>query len=72
MKISERGQVTIPQEFRDKFGYLPNTEVEFVAKNGALILVPKRAIRHKALKAMYGKKKFEKSTDELLALLRDG
>ena len=30
MKISERGQVTIPQEIREKYGFLPDTDVEFV------------------------------------------
>ena len=29
MKISARGQVTIPVEIREKLGLLPNTEVEF-------------------------------------------
>jgi AbrB family looped-hinge helix DNA binding protein len=72
MKISERGQVTIPQEFREKYGYLPNTDVEFIAKNGALMLIQKRAARRKALQSIYGKKKLKKSTDELMALLRDG
>ena len=72
MKISERGQVTIPQEIREKYGFLPDTDVEFVVNNGALMLVQKRAARRKALESIYGKKKLKKSTDELLALLRDG
>ncbi|MGN6257791.1 MAG: AbrB/MazE/SpoVT family DNA-binding domain-containing protein [Solirubrobacterales bacterium] len=32
MKITSKGQVTIPKEIRDKFGLLPGTEVEFVAE----------------------------------------
>jgi AbrB family looped-hinge helix DNA binding protein len=72
MKISDRGQVTIPQEIREKYGFLPNTDVEFIAKNGALMLIQKSAARRKALESIYGKKKLNKSTDELLALLRDG
>ena len=31
VRITSKGQVTIPQEFRERFGLLPNTEVEFVA-----------------------------------------
>src|ERR1700682_954204 len=31
MRITSKGQVTIPQELRERFGLLPNTEVEFVA-----------------------------------------
>ncbi len=72
MKISERGQVTIPQKFREKYGYLPNTDIEFVAKNGALMLILKKAARRTALTSIYGKKQLNKSTDELMALLRDG
>lgn len=34
MKITSKGQVTIPKEIRDAFGLLPGTEVEFVAEEG--------------------------------------
>lgn len=29
MRITTKGQVTIPQEFREKLGLLPHTEVEW-------------------------------------------
>ncbi|HEX2224212.1 MAG TPA: AbrB/MazE/SpoVT family DNA-binding domain-containing protein [Thermoanaerobaculia bacterium] len=34
MKITSKGQVTIPKEIRDEFGLLPGAEVEFVAEGG--------------------------------------
>lgn len=34
MKITSKGQVTIPKEIRDQFGLLPGTEVEFVPEGG--------------------------------------
>ena len=35
MKISERGQLTIPKELRDRFGLHKDVEVEFIpAENG--------------------------------------
>jgi AbrB family looped-hinge helix DNA binding protein len=34
MKITSKGQVTIPKEIRDEFGLLPGTEVEFVPEEG--------------------------------------
>jgi AbrB family looped-hinge helix DNA binding protein len=34
MRITSKGQVTIPKEIRDEFGLLPGTEVEFVADAG--------------------------------------
>jgi AbrB family looped-hinge helix DNA binding protein len=36
MKITSKGQVTIPKEIRDGFGFLPGTEVEFVEDNGEI------------------------------------
>jgi antitoxin PrlF len=32
MRITSKGQVTIPKPIRDEFGLLPGTEVEFVLK----------------------------------------
>lgn len=34
MRITSKGQVTIPKEIRDEFGLLPGTEVEFIADAG--------------------------------------
>jgi AbrB family looped-hinge helix DNA binding protein len=36
MRITSKGQVTIPKEMREEFGLLPGTEVEFVRQEGAL------------------------------------
>jgi len=38
MRITQKGQVTIPQEIRDRFGFLPYTEVEFVAQGENVVL----------------------------------
>ena len=40
MRITSKGQVTIPQEIREKAGLLPNTEVEFEYVRGQVILKP--------------------------------
>lgn len=34
MKVTSKGQVTIPKTIRDEFGLLPGTEVEFVKEGG--------------------------------------
>lgn len=34
MKITSKGQVTIPKEIRDRLGLLPGTEVEFIEEAG--------------------------------------
>ncbi|MBW1731465.1 MAG: AbrB/MazE/SpoVT family DNA-binding domain-containing protein [Deltaproteobacteria bacterium] len=71
MRISERGQVTIPKEIRDRFGFGPNTEVEFVVRDGRVELVRSKRARRKMIDALYGRKKFGKTTDELMRLLRE-
>lgn len=72
MQISERGQVTIPKEYRAQFGFLPNTEVEFIQRDNELVLVRKRTSQAKAIRALRGRKKTGMTTDELMELLRDG
>ncbi len=71
MRISDRGQVTIPQALREKFGLLANTEVEFVPDGNGLRLVPSPASRAAEVERLFGRKKFGRSTDELMALLRE-
>jgi antitoxin PrlF len=34
MRITSKGQVTIPKNLREEFGLLPGTEVEFVPDDG--------------------------------------
>lgn len=34
MRVTSKGQVTIPKELRDRLGLLPGTEVEFIEENG--------------------------------------
>jgi AbrB family looped-hinge helix DNA binding protein len=36
VKITSKGQVTIPKEIRDELGFLPGTEVEFVEEEGEI------------------------------------
>ncbi|MGB7951920.1 MAG: AbrB/MazE/SpoVT family DNA-binding domain-containing protein [Candidatus Binatia bacterium] len=45
MKITSKGQVTIPLEIRQKLGLLPNTEVEFTLQGNTARLVKASAKR---------------------------
>ncbi|HET8954179.1 MAG TPA: AbrB/MazE/SpoVT family DNA-binding domain-containing protein [Solirubrobacterales bacterium] len=36
MRITSKGQVTIPKEIRDEFGLLPGTEIEFFEDGGEI------------------------------------
>ena len=75
MRITSKGQVTIPQEIREKFGLLPDTEVEFVARKNVVQIVkstnPARPTRGAALvRRLRGSSTVKMSTDEILALTR--
>ena len=75
MRITSKGQVTIPQDIREQFGFLPDTEVEFVAKRNSVEIVkvakPKRPTRGEALvRRLRGRAGAGMSTDEILALTR--
>lgn len=42
MKITSKGQVTIPQEMRERYGLHPQTEVEFAGGDGGVMIRPAR------------------------------
>jgi len=71
MRITERGKITIPKKNREKFGFKPNTEVEFIVRDGRVELIRSKKGRRDIVEGLYGKKKFGKSTDELMRLLRE-
>jgi AbrB family looped-hinge helix DNA binding protein len=78
MRITSKGQVTIPQEIRDELGLLPNTEVTFDIVDGEARLRKagkakgKRLTRGDAVLAHLRapKPKQKLSTDEIMALMR--
>lgn len=75
MRITSKGQVTIPQDIRDRFGFLPETEVEFRIEGSAVRLVKvaskRRAGRGRAaVDRLRGTADVKMSTDEILALTR--
>ncbi|MHB9150703.1 MAG: AbrB/MazE/SpoVT family DNA-binding domain-containing protein [Thermoleophilia bacterium] len=70
MRVTERGQVTIPKNIRERFGFEPETEIEFVVSEGAVLLVHRGGSRKEAVQRLYGRKSFGATTDELMKLLR--
>ena len=76
MRITTKGQVTIPQEIRDELGLLPNTEVTFDIVDGEARLRKTsgagklsrgdNVIRH--LRSVRTSNKL--TTDEIMALMR--
>ena len=77
MRITSKGQVTIPIEVREKLGLLPNTEVDFeVQGNSArLVKIPGRRARSRGLDVVVRLRNtatVKMSTDDILALTRRG
>ena len=76
MQISSEGQVTIPQDVRNRLGPLPHTEVEFevVGDYARLRKVKRPASRgergRRVLEALRGTADTRMSTDEIMALTR--
>lgn len=73
MRVTEKGQVTIPKELRDAYGIGAGTEVQFEA-NGATIVVrkvgdtPTRGDRLAA--RLRGRGDVRMTTDEIMAFTR--
>lgn len=75
MRITTKGQVTIPQEIREKLGLLPETEVEFKIEGNAVKIVragkAKKATRGELIaNRLRGRATVKMTTDEIMALTR--
>ena len=46
MRISERGQITIPKRFRDRFGMNRDVEVEITPTEHGLLIQKRSAVQH--------------------------
>ena len=46
MRISERGQITIPKPLRDRFGMNHNVEVEITPTENGLLIQKRTAAKH--------------------------
>jgi AbrB family looped-hinge helix DNA binding protein len=76
MRITSKGQVTIPQAIREKAGLHPITEVEFEMSGGKVLLKPAGtppARAERAIGRLRGSlKHIRMSTDQIMALTRKG
>ena len=76
MRITSKGQVTIPQAVREQTGFLPNTEVEFVVEDGTVRLIKAASARRASRGASAVRRlrehggRVSMTTDEILALTR--
>jgi AbrB family looped-hinge helix DNA binding protein len=74
MRITSKGQVTIPVAIRERFGLLPDTEVDFVVENGKVRIVsrssPGEGRGRRIVRRLGGAGSVRMTTDEILALTR--
>jgi AbrB family looped-hinge helix DNA binding protein len=75
MRITSKGQVTIPADIREQTGLLPNTEVDFEFDGEVVRLVPATSRKTTGRGArivahLRGRGDGAMSTDEIMALMR--
>lgn len=76
MRVTSKGQVTIPQAIRERTGLLPNTDVEFVVDGGDVRIIKARSST-RASRGSSAVRRLRESggrihmtTDEIMALTR--
>jgi AbrB family looped-hinge helix DNA binding protein len=77
MRITSKGQVTIPADIRERAGLLPGAEVEFEYDGAAVRIVRARAPRRQTRGArlvahLRGQGGVKMTTDEIMVLTREG
>jgi AbrB family looped-hinge helix DNA binding protein len=76
MRITTKGQVTIPQDVRERAGLMPGTDVAFEVEAGVVRLVKtapgkgRRTRGQKLVESLRGCGDFKMTTDEIVALMR--
>jgi AbrB family looped-hinge helix DNA binding protein len=75
MRITSKGQVTIPVEIRERLGLLPNSEVEFAIEGTAVRITKARRGRQRGrgrsiVEHLRGKATSGLTTDQIMALTR--
>lgn len=76
MNVTVKGQITIPQALRERYGLHPGTEVEFIADDDGLRMKPRKRSRRAAtpfdawLVKAAGSARTKLSTDEIMATTR--
>lgn len=72
MRLTSKGQVTIPMDIRERLGLMPNTEVEFdVVGDSVRIRKAARQPRGRDLvEHMRGRKTVKLTTAQIMALTR--
>ncbi len=66
--VSEKGQVTVPKQLRERLDIRPGDELDFSAEGGRLVAF--KATPEDPVDAVYGSVDLGRSTDEIISELR--
>ena len=69
MKISERGQVTIPQTLRKRYGLQKNIEIQLIPTKNGLLLQKRSQLNH-PVDQVFGILKRPQDTDSYIEKVR--
>jgi AbrB family looped-hinge helix DNA binding protein len=71
MRVTRKGQVTVPKRLRDKFGITTDTPVEFREERGRLVLVKKDAAPAvRRIRGRLGRLPFGRDVDAFVRAVR--
>ena len=73
MRVTTKGQVTIPQHVREELGIKPHSEVDFVKMEDGtfrLVKLKKNKQKESRIRRLRGAATVKMSTDEIMALTR--
>lgn len=70
MRLTSKGQVTIPREVRDATGIGPGTEVQFSVDGDAVVMRRAGGRGPQLVERLRGRGDIALSTDEIMALTR--
>jgi AbrB family looped-hinge helix DNA binding protein len=73
MRVSTKGQVTIPCEMRTKLGMFPHTNVNFILQDGGVLIQKQTGGSRKGsklLEQLSGKSRLNMSTEYIMKLTR--
>jgi AbrB family looped-hinge helix DNA binding protein len=73
LRVTTKGQVTIPRPIREKLGITPNSEVDFV-EDGDRVYLLRKSGNHseKRFRPLRGIATVKMTTDEIMAMTRGG
>jgi AbrB family looped-hinge helix DNA binding protein len=72
MRVTTKGQVTIPQDIREKLGIFPFSEVDFIEEKDRVYIVKKKGKNTPSgkFRKLRGTATIKMTTDQIMALTR--